>query len=185
MFGRKRRVCPVSHAGTLDNRLRRWLQNPRQILSPFVRDGMTVLDIGCGPGFFTLEIAHLVGASGRVIASDQQEGMLAKIRAKIRGSELEPRIILHQCREDRIGISTPVDFALAFYMVHEVPDQAAFFREIGSILKPGGQLFVVEPPLHVSHKAFAATVATARAAGLTPLPGPKILLSKTAILRKE
>jgi ubiquinone/menaquinone biosynthesis C-methylase UbiE len=185
MFGRKQRVCPVSHAGALDNRLRRWVQDPRQILAPFIKEGMTVLDLGCGPGFFTLDIARLVGPSGRVIASDLQEGMLEKIRAKIRGSEMEPRITLHHCREDRVGVTEKVDFVLAFYMVHEVPDQAAFFREIGSILKPGGQVLVVEPPLHVTKKAFAATLNTAEAAGFMPGPGPRVLLSKAAILRKD
>ncbi|MHB8808991.1 MAG: class I SAM-dependent methyltransferase [Desulfobulbaceae bacterium] len=183
MFGRKQRICPVSHAGTLDNRLRRWVQDPRQILAPIIKEGMTVLDLGCGPGFFTLEIARMVGPSGRVIASDLQEGMLEKIRAKIRGTDLAPRIILHRCREDRVGVTEKADFVLAFYMVHEVRDQGAFYREVGSILKPGGQVLVVEPPLHVSKKAFAATLNTAEAAGFMTTPGPKVFLSKTAILR--
>ncbi len=45
----RNRVCPVELAGSLDNRFRRWLQNPRKILAPYVREGMKVLDIGCGP----------------------------------------------------------------------------------------------------------------------------------------
>ncbi|MHB1349852.1 MAG: class I SAM-dependent methyltransferase [Desulfobulbaceae bacterium] len=185
MFGRKRRVCPVSLAGTLDNHLRRWVQDPRKILAPFLREGMTVLDLGCGPGFFTLDLARMVGPSGRVIAADLQEGMLQKIRDKIRTTALEQRITLHLCQEDRINVTEQVDFALAFYLMHEVSDQGAFFREIASILKPGGQLLVVEPPLHVSKKAFAQTVNTARTAGFTPVPGPQVLLSKTAILSKD
>ena len=184
MFGRKRRVCPVAHAGMLDNRLRRWVQDPRNILAPFIKEGMTVLDLGCGPGFFTLDIAAMVGPSGKVIASDLQAGMLQKIRDKIRGTALEPRITLQQCREDRVGVTEKADFVLAFYLVHEVPDQEAFFREIGSILKPGGQVLVVEPPLHVSKKDFAATLNTARSTGFTTALGPKVLLSKTAVLRK-
>ena len=184
MFGRKKRVCPVSHAGTLDNRLRRWLQDPVKILAPFLREGMTVLDLGCGPGFFTLDMASLVGTSGRVIASDLQEGMLEKIRAKIHDCELAPRITLHRCPPDRVDVAAQVDFVLAFYMLHEVPDQEVFFREINSLLKPGGQVLVVEPPLHVSKKAFAETLNTARTVGFTPAPGPKVLFSKTAILRR-
>jgi ubiquinone/menaquinone biosynthesis C-methylase UbiE len=184
MFDRKKRVCPVKRAGSLDNRFRRWVQDPWKILGPYIREGMTVLDLGCGPGFFTMDIAWMVGRSGRVIASDLQEGMLRIIRDKICGTELEGRIILHQCREDRIGVAEKVDFALAFYMVHEVPDQEQFYHEIESILKPGGQLFVVEPPLHVSRKAFAETINAARSAGLTPAQRPKVLLSKAVLLRK-
>ena len=73
---RNKYVCPAALAGSLDNRIRRWFQNPQKILSPYIKEGMTVLDIGCGPGFFSVEIAHLVGKTGRVIAADLQEGML-------------------------------------------------------------------------------------------------------------
>ncbi len=65
-------VCPAELAGSLDNRMRRLLQNPLKILRPYVQEGMTALDVGCGPGFFTLPMAQLVGSSGRVIAADLQ-----------------------------------------------------------------------------------------------------------------
>jgi ubiquinone/menaquinone biosynthesis C-methylase UbiE len=81
---RKNHVCPVAIARFLDNRVRRWVQDPRKILSPYIKEGMTVLDIGCGPGFFTVDIARLVGKSGRVIAADLQEGMLRRLKEKIR-----------------------------------------------------------------------------------------------------
>ena len=125
------------------------------------------------------------GKSGRVIASDLQKGMLGKLRDKIQGTELEERIALHQCGENKIGWSEDVDFALAFYMVHEITDQEGFFIEIESILKPNGQVFVVEPPFHVSKSAFEETIGKARNAGLTLVERPKVLLSKTAVLEKD
>lgn len=76
----KNRVCPVGLAGTLDNSIRKWLQNPQKILSPYIKEGMTVLDLGCGPGFFSVPMAKMVGKSGRVIACDLQEGMLRKVK---------------------------------------------------------------------------------------------------------
>jgi len=145
---------------------------------------MTVLDLGCGPGFFSIDIAQMVGKSGRVVASDLQEGMLQKIREKIQGTELEERITLHKCQKSRIGVSENVDFVLVFYMVHEVPDQEEFFNEIGSILKPNGQVLIVEPPFHVSKNAFEETIRTSRGAGFTPAERPKVLFSKTVILKK-
>jgi ubiquinone/menaquinone biosynthesis C-methylase UbiE len=172
-------------AGSLDNRIRRWLQNPRRILKPFIKEGMTVLDIGCGPGFFSVDLAQMVGKSGRVIASDLQEGMLQKLRNKIKGTELEERITLHKCEENKIGLSENVDFVLAFYMVHEIPIQEDFFNEIASLLKPTGQVFIVEPPFHVSRKAFEETIRKAQNAGFTPVERPKVLLSKTVILKKD
>ncbi|MCJ7783281.1 MAG: class I SAM-dependent methyltransferase [Desulfobacterales bacterium] len=177
-------VCPVERAGILDHRIRRWLQDPHKILRPYIEEGMTVLDIGCGPGFFSIDMAQMVGRSGRVIASDLQEGMLQKLRDKIHGTELEERFTLHQCEENKVGVSVNVDFVLAFYMVHEVPNPKKFFEEIKSILKPNGQMLIVEPPFRVSKKAFEETVRKAQDAGLKPVEGPKVLLSKTVILEK-
>jgi ubiquinone/menaquinone biosynthesis C-methylase UbiE len=74
------RVCPVEKAGMLDNSVRRLLQNPKKILEPYIYNGMTILDLGCGPGFFSIEIAKLLTDSGKVIAADLQEEMLDKIR---------------------------------------------------------------------------------------------------------
>lgn len=182
MSERSKRICPVERAGHLDNRWRRWLQNPRKILGPYIRPGMIVLDVGCGPGFFSIEAAKMVGESGRVIASDLQQGMLDKVREKIHGTILGPRITLHLCEEDRIGLTESVDFVLAFYMVHEVPDQDRFYREVASLLAEGGRLLVVEPPFHVSKKKFAASLDRARKAGLIPEPGPRMIFCKTALL---
>ena len=184
MTDRSNRVCPVEIAGSLDNRIRRWLQNPHKILRPFVHQGMTVLDIGCGPGFFTIGMADLVGATGQVIAADLQEGMLEIVRRKVAGTALEERVLLHKCEENRIGVSAEIDFALAFYMVHEVLDQDALFHEIAAILKPGGQLLIVEPPFHVSKRAFQTCIGKARDARLDLADRPKMLFSKTALLRK-
>jgi len=181
----KNHVCPVEKAGSLDNRFRRWFQNPRKILRPYVNKGMTALDIGCGPGFFSLDMAHMVGKSGRIIASDLQEGMLQKLKNKIVGTELEERIILHKCEYDKIDILEQVDFILAFYMVHEISHKDIFFKEIESILKANGSMLIVEPPMHVSKKAFNRTLEKAQAAGLITIEGPKVLFSKTAILKKS
>lgn len=178
------RVCPVALSGSLDNRIRRWLQNPRKILGPYVREGMTVLDVGCGPGFFTIEMAMMVGRSGRVIAADMQEGMLRKVKEKVAGTELEGRIMLHKCEEQRIGVKQPVDFVLLFYMVHEVPDRQHLFKEIHSILKPGGKVLIVEPPVHVSKSAFEETVGIAEDAGFKVIERPEMVFSRGVVLRK-
>ena len=64
------KVCPVELAGGLDSSIRRLAHNQEKILKPYLVTGMTALDLGCGPGVFTLEIARLVGERGKVIAAD-------------------------------------------------------------------------------------------------------------------
>lgn len=182
MTERHDRVCPVALAGALDSPIRRWLQSPRRLLAPYVREGMTALDFGCGPGFFTLELARLVGSSGRVIAVDLQPGMLARVRAKVQGTALEPRLTLHQCQPNAIGLSTPVDFALAFYVLHELPDPAAFLTELRQLLPAHGQLLIVEPPFHVSRAAFETTLRIAQQAGLRLVARPRVRFNKAALL---
>ncbi|HTY61761.1 MAG TPA: class I SAM-dependent methyltransferase [Acidobacteriota bacterium] len=185
MGKQKNRVCPVSLAGGLDNKIRRFLQNPRKILNPYIEEGMTVLDIGCGPGFFSIELARMVGKSGKVIAADLQEGMLHKIRVKIQGTELEERIRLHKCETNKLGLLEKVDFVLAFYMVHEVPDQQGFLNEIKSLLKPNGRILIIEPPFHTSKKSFDEIVRKALDAGLKIIDRPKIFPNKAVIVQND
>ena len=147
MLTRKNHICPVEGAGFLETRFRRWLQNPRKIVQPYIKNGMTVLDMGCGPGFFTLDIAQLVGTTGKVIAADLQEGMLQILQNNLQNSGLQSRVILHQCEKHQIGVTTKVDFVLLFFVAHEIPNHPALFKELHSILNPDGQILIVEPPL--------------------------------------
>jgi ubiquinone/menaquinone biosynthesis C-methylase UbiE len=184
MEGKRNRVCPVELAGSLDNKIRRWLQDPQKILAPYVKEGMTSLDIGCGPGFFSIEMAKMVGKTGKVISADLQDGMLKKLGKKIRGTELEDRITLVKSDKDKINISERVDFILAFYMVHEVPDKNILFKELRNVLKETGEFLLVEPKLfHVSQKEFELTTRLAENNGFKIYPGPKLAFSRSAILK--
>jgi ubiquinone/menaquinone biosynthesis C-methylase UbiE len=179
---RNKRICPVELAGGLDNSVRRLLQNPQKILKPYIRAGMTVLDLGCGPGFFSVEIAKMVSDSGKVIAADLQDGMLEKVNKKIKGTVLEPRITIHKCQEDKIGVTENVDFVLIFYMIHEVPDQGSLLRELKSILKPGGKIFIIEPNFHVSKKSFEEMTNKITDMGFEILDRPKVFISRAVLL---
>lgn len=178
-------VCPSEYSRFLVTKLRRLLQNPDKLLGSMINKGQTVLDVGCGPGFFSLAMARIVGENGSVIAADLQEEMLAIVRSRAETEGVESRILLHQCQSDSIGLNETVDFALAFYMVHEVPDSERFLREIYSILKPGGKLLLVEPKFHVTHVAFNATVDLACAIGFEPVSKPAIMLSRSVLLKRN
>ena len=166
-------VCPHQAAFFLDNWIRRLIQPPRKILAPYVRPGNTVIDLGCGPGYFTLEMARLAGPGGKVVAVDLQPKMLAHVRRKAVRDGLIERIVLHQCAADRIGLDLEADFILAYYMLHETPDPAAFLAEVKGLLKSEGRLLIVEPKMHVSKAAFDTQLETAVVQGFRPVDYPK------------
>jgi ubiquinone/menaquinone biosynthesis C-methylase UbiE len=175
-------VCPHQGAFFLDNWIRRLIQSPRRILAPYVRAGDTVIDLGCGPGFFTLEMARLVGSAGQVVAADLQPGMLAHVRRKAEKKGVSDRILLHQCAAERVGLDLVADFILAYYMVHETPSPAAFLAEVKGLLKQEGRLLIVEPKFHVSQAAFAAQIDAAAAQGFEPVDFPKRVGGRSVLL---
>jgi ubiquinone/menaquinone biosynthesis C-methylase UbiE len=179
----KERVCPAELAGSLDNRLRRWIHNPEKILKNFIFPGMTVLDVGCGPGLFTIEMAKLVGIKGKVIAADLQKEMLDIVRNKVASTELQERVQFVECTATSLNVTTKFDFALAFYMVHEVPDKKKFFSELKVLLNVQGKILIVEPKIvHVSKKAFELTQQIALETGLKITNAPKVFGSQSIIL---
>jgi len=175
-------VCPTALSGSLDNSIRRFFQNPRKLLGKYIKTGMTIMDLGCGPGFFSIEMAKLLNGSGKVIAADLQDGMLSKVNRKITGTPLEQQIILHKCQDDRIGITEKADFILAFYMIHEVPDQVKLFSELKSLLKPDGTIFIVEPKFHVSKSAFEKMVFLIENSGFEIIDRPGITMSRALLI---
>lgn len=179
---KNKRICPVERAGGLDNFVRRLLQNPQKILSPYISKGMTVLDLGCGPGFFSIAIAKMLSDSGKVIAADLQQGMLDKVIKKIKGTGLEHRIVIHKCEDNKIGVTENVDFVLAFYMIHEVPNQDNLFGELKSILKPDGKIYIIEPKFHVSKASFEDMINKTKSIGFEVIDRPKVFFSRTVLI---
>jgi ubiquinone/menaquinone biosynthesis C-methylase UbiE len=185
MTNEPERVCPWQRARFLDNWVRRAIHNPDKIIGRYIEKGQTVLDLGCGPGMFSLAMARMVGERGKVISVDIQEEMLQILRQKSEHAGLRSRIILHKAQPEKIGISEEVDFALAFYMVHEVPDKVGFLSEVASLLKSQGRFLIVEPKLHVSKSSFEETIEVAESSGLRLVSRPKVLFSRAVLLQKN
>ncbi len=177
-------VCPWWLAYTFDHRLRNLIHNPMKLFGKYVMPGMSVLDIGCGLGFTTLGLAELVGSIGSIIALDIQQKMLEGTmkRAKRRGVEDRIRPIL--AKPNELRLNAKVHFALAFFVVHEIPDQVRFMTQVTACLLPGGRFMIVEPKIHVSQKSFEKTVSIAESSGLMLEERPTIILSRTVLLRR-
>jgi ubiquinone/menaquinone biosynthesis C-methylase UbiE len=178
-------VCPAAHGKWLAGSLRRLFHKPDRILRGLIQPGETVADLGCGPGFFTLPMARMVGETGRVIAVDLQEGMLDLLRERAEEAGLMARVVPRQCSETELKVTETVTFALAFYMVHEVPDVRGFLTQVHDILAPHGRFLLVEPVFHVSAPAFALTVAFAQELGFRPIATPKIRISRAVLLERD
>ncbi len=177
-------VCPWWFTPSFDNPLRRLFHDPQAILVPFVREGMRVADLGCGMGYFTVPLAELVGPGGHVQAVDLQPRQLAQVERRARRRGVRGTIELVLAEPTDLKLTPPLDFVLAFWMVHEVPDAEALFRQIAAALAPGGRVLVAEPRVHVRARELETTLALARRAGLEPAAGPRIAVSRTALLTR-
>ena len=92
-------ICPWWGGYFIDNWFRRLLHNPEKIVGPYVKPGMTVMDVGCGMGMFSIAMAKMVGAEGRVIAVDLQQKMLDVLRKRAEKAGVADRIQLHKCEQ--------------------------------------------------------------------------------------
>ena len=174
-------VCPWWLCFTFDNPFRRIFHDPVKILSAYVHKGNTVIDIGPGMGYFTIPMAELVGSTGRVTAIDIQPKMLSALVSRAQKKGVSDRIGTHLASPDSIGFYEKADFILAFWMVHEVPDQRRFLSEIRNLMKPEGLFLLVEPVIHVSKKNFSRTIETAKELGFVIKESPKIRMSQSAL----
>jgi len=148
---------------------------------------MTVLDIGPGIGFFSIPMARIVGPNGKVICVDRQKGMLAGVQKRAQKAGVSRQIQTLLCDEHSFGIENlagTVDFALAFAVVHEVPDADRLFVETAAALKPHGKMLVAEPRGHVGEEAFSKTVALAERCGLRVVGRLDIRRSQSVLLEK-
>ena len=162
------RVCPPWIGYVLLNPIRKLFENPNKLFGEFVREGMVVLEPGCGMGFFTLPLARMVGPQGRVVAVEIQPKMLTVLKRRAQRAGLLERIELRHAEAGKLGLTDlagKVDLSVALHMVHEVPDQGSFITQVRETLKPGGKLLIIEPKHHVSQDRFNETLAIAERHG--------------------
>lgn len=183
MFFLDAHICPWWLAYSFDHPLRKFVHKPETILDGLVKPGQTVIDIGCGMGFFTLAMARMVGEKGRVVALDVQQQMLERVRARSKRAGLEHRIDFHLSDGKNLTLAQPVDFALAFWMAHEIADRNVFFAALLANLNPGASVLIVEPKIHVRSTQFQKTVEFARAAGFELTGRRAVRLSRAVVLK--
>jgi len=132
-------------------------------------------------------MARLVGANGKVVCVDVQEKMLRLLRQRAEKAGLSDRIETRQSNSESFGFKDlfeKIDFALAFAVIHEIPNQSTFFQETYAALKPGARLLIAEPRGHVSEAVFGSSLLVAKESGFEPVEEPRIKWSHAALLQR-
>ena len=132
----------------LDSDVRRRLQPPDKIIERSrIKQGMTVIDLGCGSGAFTPFVARAVGERGKVYAVDIQPAMLQQLEHKLAKAENQDikNIELKQANAYDLPFEeNSIDLVYMVTVLPEIPDRGRALREVRRVLKPGGILAITE-----------------------------------------
>jgi arsenite methyltransferase len=110
--------------------------------------GETVLDIGCGAGFDTLQAAMQVGATGRVIALDMTAAMLRRTTEGAAALGLGNVQAREGYMEELPVEDGTVDVVISNGVINLAPDKVAALEEIRRVLKPGGRIQIADIVVH-------------------------------------
>jgi ubiquinone/menaquinone biosynthesis C-methylase UbiE len=158
---------PRQFAGMLDLPLRRQYLDPGEVLGMYgVNGGMTLLDIGCGTGLFTVEMARMLGDSGQVHAVDVQPSMIERTRARASDAGVTHMVQLHHGGVyDLPFADDTIDLAVLISTLGEVPDKPAALSELRRVLKPGARLGISEELMFTTYQMAGSARRWAEDAG--------------------
>ena len=180
----EKHTCPWWLAYTWDNRIRKTFHNTDVILKPYLKEGITALDVGCGMGYFSIHMAKYIGDKGKVISVDIQKEMLEILMKRSKQIGLDSIISPYLSQGDLSGINERLDFVLSFWMLHEVDSQEELLKQIFALLKPGGKYLIAEPKIHTSKRYFKSMTEMCKNVGFSLEATPKITFSRAVLLSK-
>jgi ubiquinone/menaquinone biosynthesis C-methylase UbiE len=178
-------VCSVESARSFDNPIRRLFHKPEVMFAEWIRPGMTIMDLGSGLGYFSLGIARMLEGQGTVFAVDIQREMLNGLMQRATRYGLDQMIRPVLCQADDIIIHEGIDFALAFWMFHEMPDHQRSLGQVYATLNTGGRFLIVEPWFHVRETEFRRLIEIIRKTDFVIEAYPRISISRAVLLRKS
>ena len=180
-------VCPWWMGYMLLIPIRKISHNPKTILGPYLKPGMSVIDYGSAMGYFSLPMAKMVGSTGKVYCFDIQQKMLEKLERRAEKAGVKEIIDLKLISGnpgDFDGMEQKADFALLFAVAHEVPGREPLFSDLYRMMKPQALLYFAEPAGHVKKEAFDQSVTFARKAGFTVLGPANVSKTHSVLLQK-
>ena len=135
---------PANMAHLLGEERRAKLPPEATLHTAGVTGGQTVVDLGCGPGFFTLPAADLVGPGGKVYGVDVQPEMVEACRKRAAEAGAAQVEVIHSSATQVPLPDAVADRVLISMVLHESKDRVAFLREARRLLKPGGEVALIE-----------------------------------------
>jgi SAM-dependent methyltransferase len=163
LFG-KSAPCPAALSWVVNNPIRRRYMRPvldRVGIGP----GERVLELGPGPGAFTVEAARRVGPEGRLIAVDIQPKMIAQVEKQVQEAGLT-NVETHVASACALPLDdASVDRTFLITVLPEIPDQDLALAELHRVLRPGGVLSITEEFLDPDYPFAFETVRRVEAAG--------------------
>jgi ubiquinone/menaquinone biosynthesis C-methylase UbiE len=114
------------------------------LISLGVKSGDVVADVGCGPGFFAIPAAEIVGPDGRVYAADVQSDMIAAMMMRVFETGLRNIEILKASETDVSLPAAGIDLILLAFMLHELSQRSGYLFRLRRALRPGGRLAILE-----------------------------------------
>lgn len=149
-----------------------------------VAPGSRVLDLGCGPGFLTLDLTRRVGPTGRVMAVDASDLFSGHLRHRTATEKLDNVEVLRADLRDWNPPNAAFDVALCRWVLMFVDDPAAVVRAAHAALRPGGTIglfeyspfldIAVEPPAEEFDCIYRAVARLIRDAGGDPDVGGRL-----------
>jgi predicted methyltransferase len=135
---------PAAYIAALEDPKRDAYQKPHEVMQALgVKDGEVIADIGAGSGYFTIRLAHHVGAAGRVYAVDVSADMIRHLHTRVRDMALL-NVSPILARPDDPLLPQPVDRFLIVDVWHHIEDQAGYLALMKKLLKPGGQVVMID-----------------------------------------
>lgn len=132
----------------LDSRLRTIMQPSDEIVERSgIKKGMTVMDLGCGPGIYAIDVMRTVGDKGKVYAIDVQKTMIDRLKKKLKKPENKDAHNIIPIVASAHALPVPdnsVDLVYMITVLAEIPDREKAFKELRRILKDDGILSVSE-----------------------------------------
>jgi ubiquinone/menaquinone biosynthesis C-methylase UbiE len=123
-----------------ENERRKW-QDPESILNRIgLKVGQTLIDIGCGEGFFALPAARIVGPGGLIYASDISSEALDALQKKAEAEKLVNIRITSGAAEELVSCEKCADIVFLGMVLHDFKDPEAVLNKTAKMLKAGGKL---------------------------------------------